>query len=258
MAQIYHFFILFLLSISIAESADPTGEFCNKATKIKRPQISSNIKSLLSILVSGTTKNGFTISSYGQAEDQVFGLAQCRGDVSQEDCSICIQDAAKEITKRCTNEADARIWYDYCFLRYNTNKFLGQVDTSYGIFYWNVNNVTGVEDFNKSLGNLVDEVSSQAVKNGNKGLGKGKKKLSDFLTLYALVQCTRDLEPLSCAQCLAIAVGNFPTYCDNKQGCRVFYSSCSLRYELYPFYFPLDAQNTKQDAQVKYHIVSKA
>ncbi|RVW34336.1 Cysteine-rich repeat secretory protein 55 [Vitis vinifera] len=73
----------------------------------------------------------------------------------------------------------------------------------------------------------------------NAGLGKGQTKLTPFVTLYALVQCTRDLSPLSCAQCLAIAVGNFSDFCYNMKGCRVLYSSCYARYELYPVSFRL-------------------
>ncbi|KAK3004670.1 hypothetical protein RJ639_018287, partial [Escallonia herrerae] len=192
----------------------------------------------------GTAQNGFSATSCGNAKDQVYGLAQCRGDVSSNDCLSCIQDASKEIRKRCPDQADARIWYEYCFLRYNTKNFLGEVDTSYGIFYYNTAYVTDPDAFNEELGALMDRIKSQAVGPFNKGLGKGESKLSPFETLYALVQCTRDLSQLSCSQCLAIATGNFPTFCNSKKGCRVLYRSCYVRYELYPFFFPLDSRQT--------------
>ncbi|CAK9140876.1 unnamed protein product [Ilex paraguariensis] len=252
MAFIYHL-LLMLLCIFTAESADPSGQYCNENTNITR-QISANIDTLLAKLVQSTAQNGFTATSYGKAESQVYGLAQCRGDVSTKDCSDCINEAATEIRKGCPNEADARIWYEYCFLRYTTEDFFGVVDTGFGIYYYNVNNVTDPETFNKQLGALMDNISSEAVVPANKGLGKGKTTLSPFLTLYALVQCTRDLSPLSCAQCLAIAVGNFPNFCDNRRGCRVLYSSCYVRYELYPFYFPLDKQDTSVDTSMASYI----
>ncbi|KAM7496264.1 hypothetical protein LguiA_020678 [Lonicera macranthoides] len=100
------------------------------------------------------------------------------------------------------------------------------------------------ESFNKELGDLVDEINMQALVAMNKGFGKGEKKLSELVTLYALGQCTRDLSPLNCAQCLAAAVGNvFPGFCKDKKGCRVLYGSCYVRYELYPIFFPLDSQD---------------
>ncbi|KAK9281111.1 hypothetical protein L1049_004004 [Liquidambar formosana] len=243
MNLLYYLLLLHLLYTSTAE--DPLGDYCNQDTTISgSSQISANIDRLLAELVPKAAQNGFIATSYGKDQNRVYGLAQCRGDVSSKDCSSCIQDAAKQIRQRCPNQADARIWYDYCFLRYNTENFIGEVDTSVGIFYYNVDNVTDPESFKKELGNLMDKIKSQAVVSTNEGLGKGETKISPFVTLYALVQCTRDLPPLSCAQCLAVAVGNFQTICDSRKGCRVLYSSCYVRYELYPFFFPLDSNTT--------------
>ncbi|KAK8654097.1 hypothetical protein V6N13_128074 [Hibiscus sabdariffa] len=223
---------------------DPLGNFCNKNTNISRSsQISVNIDHLLAEVVSKTALTSYIATSSGKDPDRVYGLAQCRGDIDSNDCSSCIQDAAKKLRRRCPNQADARIWYDYCFLRYSKDDFAGEVDTSSGIIYFNVENVTDPQSFNTELGALMDKIRSEAVMPKNEGLGKGKTKLSPFLTLYALVQCTRDLSQIDCAQCLAIAVGNFPNYCKNRKGCRVLYSSCYVRYELYPFYFPLDPNN---------------
>jgi hypothetical protein len=251
MNSIYKILLLLALCICHAQSADPLGQFCNTDTNITSgSKISANIDRLLSSLVSKTASNGFTATSYGQGQDQVFGLSQCRGDVDSTDCASCIQDAAKQIRQRCPNQADARIWYDYCFLRYNNKSFAGQVDTSFGIFYWNVDNVSDPDNFNKYLGALMDEIKKQAVEPKNEGLGKGETKVSQFVTLYALVQCTRDLSPLDCAQCLAIAVGNFETFCNNRKGCRVLYSSCYVRYELYPFFFPLDSNSNMADTRM--------
>ncbi|XP_031263350.1 cysteine-rich repeat secretory protein 55-like [Pistacia vera] len=243
---------LLLNFLCICFAADPLGDYCNKGTSISgSSQVSANIDKLLDELVSKTSETGYIATSYGEDPHKVYGLAQCRGDVSSKDCSTCIQDAAKQIRERCPDEADARIWYDYCFLRYNEENFVGKVDTGYGIFYYNVENVTDPESFNRELGALMDKIRSQAVLPKNEGLGKGKTTLSSFLTLYALVQCTRDLAPINCAQCLAIAIGNFPKFCDSRKGCRVLYSSCYVRYELYPFFFPLDSNNTHPDASIK-------
>lgn len=255
MAFFHHVLLLVILCSFTAESADLWGQYCNDNSKISSPQQKANIDNLLAGLVSSTILNGFSTSSYGKAKNKIYGLAQCRGDVtvSSKDCSSCIQDAAKEIRKLCPNQTDARIWYDYCFLRYDTNKFFGQVDTSVGIFFYNVQDVTDPDTFNEKLGTLSDKISSEAVMPGNKGLGRGKKELSPSLTLYELAQCTRDLSQLSCAQCLSTAIGNFSNFCNNKQGCRVLYSSCIARYELYPFFFPLDQQETLGHMPMKYY-----
>uniref|UniRef100_A0A7N2MJR1 Gnk2-homologous domain-containing protein n=1 Tax=Quercus lobata TaxID=97700 RepID=A0A7N2MJR1_QUELO len=70
----------------------------------------------------------------------------------------------------------------------------------------------------QEFGTLIDQIRAQAVETKNEGLGK------------------------DCAQCLAIAVGNFEKFCKDRKGCRVLYSSCYVRYEFYPFFFPLDSK----------------
>ncbi|KAK6940459.1 Gnk2-homologous domain [Dillenia turbinata] len=238
----YHF-LLFLLFLSNCIADDPLGNVCNNNTAVGA-QLSTNIDHLLVELVSKAPQNGYVATSYGKGNNKVYGLAQCRGDVDKLDCTSCIQDAARQIQIRCSNINDARIWYDYCFLRYDTQNFIGQLDTFYNIFYVNVQDVTDPKTFNKKLGALTDTIKSEAVQPANKGLGKGESKLSSSLTLYALAQCTRDLPPLSCSQCIGIAVGGFQSYCANRKGCRALYSSCYVRYEQYPFFFPLDPQYT--------------
>ncbi|PIN20944.1 hypothetical protein CDL12_06368 [Handroanthus impetiginosus] len=240
-------FLLFFLFIFTAESADPAFYSCSNGNNKTQ---GANIDNLLAKLVSGTIQDGFIATSDGEGKDQIFGLAQCRGDVSKNDCSSCIQDAATNIRKLCPNQADARIWYDYCFLRYKNTIFFGEVDTS-GAYLINVQNVTDPDTFNKKLAALMDQISSEAVKPASKGLGKGKSDISLFIKLYALVQCTRDLSALSCAECLATAIGNFGTVCENRKGCRVLYSSCYVRYELYPFFFPLEPQESLYHSSVK-------
>ncbi|BAT84208.1 hypothetical protein VIGAN_04151300, partial [Vigna angularis var. angularis] len=202
---------MFLLFLCIwgAKAADPLGEFCNRNTNISSGgKLSANIDKLLAELALKTPSTGFVATTYGKDQDKVYALSQCRGDVSTEDCSTCIQDATKQIRQRCPNQADARIWYDYCFLRFNNKSFF-------------------------ELGALMNHIRAQAVVPKEEGLGKGKSVLSPFVTLYALVQCTRDLSEISCAQCLAVAVNNFPNFCSNRKGCRVLYSSCYVRYEIY-------------------------
>lgn len=237
--------ILLLLLLLCTCSADRVGEFCNADSEISgNSQIFANIDRLLPVLVFRTALTGFATVTYGKGQDKVYGLAQCRGDVSSKDCFSCIQDAAKQIREVCPDQADARIWFDYCFLRYDNINFLGKVDTDFSIVYFNVEEATEFEDFHDELAALTDQIRAEAVFPGNRGLGKGEKKLSRFVKLYALVQCIRDLSRIDCAQCLAIAIGNFPDFCDDRKGCRIFYSSCYVRYELYPFFFPIDSRNS--------------
>ncbi|KAJ0770508.1 putative Gnk2-like domain-containing protein [Helianthus annuus] len=254
MAFTLQYLIIFSLCILYVESTDPSAQLCNENSNTTTSEIKKNIDSLLTTLVQATSKSGYSATSLGSGQSRVYGLAQCRGDVPSDECSTCIQTAAKEIKKVCPDRVDARLWYEYCFIRYNTENFFGQVDTGYGTFYYNVENVTDPKTFNSALGALMYRINSLASAPGNKGIAKDETKLTDFVTLYALSLCTQDLSQLSCRQCLAIAVGNFPTYCDSKKGCRIIYSSCYVRYELYPFFFPLDAKSALESSSMTNYV----
>ncbi|KAK1288079.1 Cysteine-rich repeat secretory protein 55 [Acorus calamus] len=235
--------LLLLLIIPFSHSQDPLGNYCNKP--ITTTTTSANIERTLTELSTKAPQKSFATSIIGKGAAKVYGLAQCRQDVSANACQSCVNNATKNLRNLCPNESDGRIWYDYCFVRYNTQNFIGELDTGYGIFYYNTENVTDPKAFDKRLGALMDDVEAQAVKPGNRGLGKGEAKVSPFVTVYGLVQCTQDLEPLLCAQCAATAVGTvFPEYCLHRKGCRVLYSSCYVRYEIYPFFFPVETPGT--------------
>ncbi|KAL8225044.1 hypothetical protein R6Q57_017601 [Mikania cordata] len=248
MAFLHHYLLIFALCILYVESTDPSAQFCNENSNTTTPEITKNIDLLLTKLVQATSQTGYSANTFGLGKTKVFGLAQCRGDVPSQECSTCIQTAAKEIKTICQNRVDARLWYEYCFIRYDTKSFFGQVDTGYGTLYANVENVTDPETFNNALDALMYRVDALAAGPGSKGLGVGETKLSDFVTLYALAQCTQDLSPVSCRKCLEIANGE--TFCDNKKGCRVIYSSCYVRYELYPFFFPLDQKSALESSSM--------
>ncbi|KAK1288077.1 Cysteine-rich repeat secretory protein 55 [Acorus calamus] len=236
--------LLLLIIIPFSHSQDPVGNYCDKPITTTTT-ISANIERTLTELASKVPSQNFATAIIGKGANTVYGLAQCRQDVSADACKSCVNSATKNLQKLCPNESSGRIWYDYCFVRYDTQNFIGELDTGYNIILYNTGNVTDPKTFDKRLGALMDDVEAQAVGAGNRGLGKGEAKVSPFVTVYGLVQCTQDLEPLLCAQCAATAVGTvFPEYCLHRKGCRVLYSSCYVRYEIYPFFFPVETPGT--------------
>ncbi|RRT78162.1 hypothetical protein B296_00023622 [Ensete ventricosum] len=133
---------------------------------------------------------------------------------------------ASRTPQRRPSQADARIWYDYCFVRYGDENFVGQSDSGYAIILYNVENATDPDAFDKEVGEAMRKARAQAVAPGSGGLGRVKTKFSPYITIYGLAQCTRDIQTLACAQCLSSAVEKFADYCGHRKGCRVIYSSC--------------------------------
>nr|GMD12275.1 cysteine-rich repeat secretory protein 55 [Ipomoea batatas] len=200
------------------KSTDALDSYCNSDNSPINSPTPATVQKLIANVVAGASRAGFATASLGGPGTKAYGLAQCRGDVSAKDCASCLQDAGKEIGNRCAaGGRDARIWYDFCFLRYSADAFFGKVDTGYNVLWANVGQVSDPEGFSRKLRNLMSEISKEAISPENQGLGKGKRKISAFLNLYALVQCTKDLAPVDCAQCIAIAVGdNFQSFCKDS------------------------------------------
>uniref|UniRef100_A0A0E0LR06 Gnk2-homologous domain-containing protein n=1 Tax=Oryza punctata TaxID=4537 RepID=A0A0E0LR06_ORYPU len=252
-----------LLPLGMAATTTyPIGSFCwepgmnygdlNISEAIVRRR---SVNFVLSDLVAkARTGGGFATSKAGRGYDAFYGLAQCRGDVSAGDCDACLAQATKQMVSYCNYTSDSRIWYEYCFMRYDNYNFLGEVDTredaSVTMRQWP--DMDNPKAFQKAAGKAMGKATAQAVAVGSSGLGRAKEHYTPFVSVYALAQCTRDLTPPSCAQCLSAAVSKFDKACGSAPGCQIDYSSCWARYEIYPFYFPLAATDRATIDMSKY------
>ncbi|KAM4101944.1 hypothetical protein ACB094_05G184400 [Castanea mollissima] len=233
---------LSFLSHTTTHAADPVHltEVCANTTFSPNSIYQSNLNSLLSSLSSNATQNlEFYNTTSGQnTPNPVYGLFLCRGDVTPQLCQECVAAAVKEVTKKCSREKVAVIWYDECMLRYSNRSFFSTVDEKPRLALLNTQNITEQEKFNKLLAKSMNETAAQASNApiGAKKYGTMEVNISAFQTLYNLVQCTADLSRNNCSTCLQAAIKLLPWCCSGKQGGRVIFPSCSVRYELYPFY----------------------
>ncbi|PKU83881.1 Cysteine-rich repeat secretory protein 55 [Dendrobium catenatum] len=235
-----------LLLLPLAFSSDPLiNHYCgdNTFTTTTNP-LQSNINSVLSDLIKRSPQSGFAISSYGHDTATIYGLSRCRGDIPPDACSACITGAATQLPSLCPNRTDARIWYDYCFLRYDADNFIGKLDTSNGLILYNVKNATDPVRFDGAVKELMGSVNEAAVATYRR-FGWGVTAFTKTVTIRGMAQCTRDLPAESCRECLLSAVGLFPDYCSYRQGCQVLYSSCVVRYEIYGFWYKDDGKNSE-------------
>nr|POE70706.1 cysteine-rich receptor-like protein kinase 25 [Quercus suber] len=233
--------ILSFLSLTTHATAPiHLNEVCANTTFSSNSIYQSNLNSLLSSLSSSATHNlEFYNTTSGQnTSNPVYGLFLCRGDVTPQLCQECVAAAVKEITKNCSREKVAVIWYDECMLRYSNRSFFSTVDEKPKFALLNKQNITEQERTNKLLAKSMNETAAQASNApiGSKKFGTKQVNISAFQTLYNLVQCTADLSRNDCSTCLQAAINLLSWCCSGKQGGRVIFPSCNVRYELYPFY----------------------
>ncbi|KAJ8422541.1 hypothetical protein Cgig2_032174 [Carnegiea gigantea] len=198
----------------------------------------TNLKTLFSHITSQTGKSGFYNLSTGTGVDQVNGMALCRGDVSSAACTSCLWNAAGKIRAVCPNQKEAIGWYDECMLRYSNGSIFASMESRPLIYLSNGANATNPSAFNRQLGNLLRRLMSNASAGDSrrKFAADGPVAVTDFSSVYGLVECTPDLTGLECSNCIGGLISSIPQYSDNKIGATYVTPSCNLRYETYSFF----------------------
>ena len=75
-------------------------------------------------------------------------------------------------------------------LRYSNHSIFYTMETAPGLHFWDVYNVTKVDEFNEVLRTLLDSLREEAVKGG---FATGNVVGPDFSIIYGLVQRSTDL-----------------------------------------------------------------
>uniref|UniRef100_A0A804KNH6 non-specific serine/threonine protein kinase n=1 Tax=Musa acuminata subsp. malaccensis TaxID=214687 RepID=A0A804KNH6_MUSAM len=239
MPRSYHvllFFSLVLMLRCYGTSSDKLWSYCpHDANYTTNSTFQYNLNLLLASLSSSTAATGYSNDTEGRSSDQVHGLALCRGDVSSSVCQTCLDAAVQDIIQSCPNGMTSTTCYDDCLLRYSNRTFFSTADTSFMYAAWNSQNVSDQQQFETTLGNLMDDLTMKAS-SSPKLFAAGSANVTSFNKLYGLVQCSRDLSADDCYRCLQDMVTFIPKYSSWKQGGKVYVQSCYLRFESYRFY----------------------
>ncbi|XP_059442851.1 cysteine-rich receptor-like protein kinase 10 [Corylus avellana] len=213
---------------------------CGNTTVAQNSIYSSNINSLLSSLSSQATGNiAFYNTTVGQTTSSpVYGLFNCRGDVTADMCRRCVLNATQKLSSKCSTEKVALTWYDECMVRYSNESIFSTVALTPRLNMYNTQNMTDQDRFNRQVNTTLTQLATEASNFpiGVKKFGVKAEKFSEFQNLYTLVQCTRDLSGTDCNSCLQAAINRLAICCSGSQGARTLYPSCNVGYELYLFY----------------------
>jgi len=236
--------LLSFLSLTSAQVPNYRYHSCSNGTNMTFTPNSTyqlNLNHLLSSLSSNATReSGFYNATAGQSPaTTIYGLFLCRGDLTTNACQDCVATATTEIVQQyCPVGKEAMVWYDECMLRYSNRSIFSTVEEEPSKYLWNVRDITEPDRFRKLVeATLNDSVPRAAnASSGDKKFAVKEANFTELQTLYSLVQCTPDISSSDCNTCLQRAMANLPMCCDGKQGGRVLYPSCNLRYETYQFY----------------------
>lgn len=112
---------------------------CSSSITTPNSPYQLNLRRLLSYLSSNATSSrqfyNTTVTSRNHSDSTVYGMFWCGGDVPTQLCSECVANATKSIFSdpdsypNCSLSTDARIWYDYCMIRFSNSSFFSTVDS---------------------------------------------------------------------------------------------------------------------------------
>jgi hypothetical protein len=198
-----------------------------------------------------TIDYGFFNFSYGNKPNKIYAIGLCRGDIEPVDCLGCLTTSAALLTDRCPIQKEAIGYYDSCILRYSDYQFFGTVETKTSNFY-SIEPKTVVEDaFKQKLNILLDELISTAADGDSRKKFAEKSvkvidKPSSNETIYGLVQCTPDLTKQDCSTCLDSVSQGLSNFCGDMKGCLYLGPSCSVRYDIIPFFKSIRGVKNKE------------
>jgi hypothetical protein len=223
-----------LISISTADAqSDPfIYGLCNVNKYSNGSIYESNVNRVMQYLVNAAAPTaGLATYTYGG----VYGLLQCRPDVSPHDCETCSAAASQMTYQDCPNAIGARIQLESCFIRYENYSFASVLDTTVAYALENVKSNHDIKAFQHTLGNLMETLAGEAPLNVAR-FATGSWVVNSSVTVYGLEMCSRTLAAPDCGVCLRKAIGAMNGCCSSRIGAQLYLASCTVRYEIYPFY----------------------
>ncbi|KAK9271579.1 hypothetical protein L1049_001940 [Liquidambar formosana] len=218
---------LHLLSLSSllisSHSATDTFVFsgCTQQKYAPNSPYESNLNSLLASLVNSATYssyNKFTI--FGSSpQDIIYGLYQCRGDLSMPDCAMCVTRSVSQLGLLCSQTCGGAVQLQGCFVKYDNTTFIGVEDKT-----------VVLKKCGPSIGYDTDAMSRRdAVLAGLSGAG-GPYRVGGSGDVQGVAQCVGDLSASQCQDCMSEAIGRLKSECGTAFYGDMFLAKCYARY----------------------------
>ncbi|OMO76700.1 hypothetical protein CCACVL1_15488 [Corchorus capsularis] len=198
---------------------------------------STSFKANLDTLLNSLTQNvalhsGFYKTTVGEYSDKIYGLVQCRADVSAENCANCTKQSVATALKECSTSKSVQVWFTWCTLRYSNNKFFGVMDSSSSarLNFTNLENSSMILRGVSFMKGVASAAATQRLRFNASVFDAGQ-----FGKRYGMAQCIRDISKGDCSKCLESPLETF-TLLEDKRNWEVHGTSCSMWYHDYQFF----------------------
>ncbi|TYH04917.1 hypothetical protein ES288_A08G044100v1 [Gossypium darwinii] len=199
---------------------------CSQQKYTPNSPFESNLNSLFTSLVNSatySTYNTYTIIG-SSPQDVVYGLYQCRGDLSMPDCATCVARAITKAGSYCPSACGGAVQLQGCYVKYDNATFLGVQDKNMvfkkcgpSVEYDKESEIVGRRD---------------AVMNGLMN-GGGSFRVGGSGDVQGLAQCVGDLNADDCRDCLSEAIGRLKTECRAAAYGDLYLGKCYARFSTF-------------------------
>ncbi|CAA3002217.1 cysteine-rich repeat secretory 12-like [Olea europaea subsp. europaea] len=180
----------------------------------------SNVNSILASLVNSaafSNYNNFKISL--PDSNVVYGLFQCRGDLSNSDCHDCVTYAVSRIGTICGGASGGALQLDGCFVKYDNTSFLGDEDKTV-VF----------KRCGPSIGYDSDVLTQRDALLAYLTGGGQYFRIGGSGKAQGMAQCVQDLSTSECQDCLSEAITRLKSECQSSTWGDMFLAKCYARY----------------------------
>ncbi|KAM7523887.1 hypothetical protein LguiA_013789 [Lonicera macranthoides] len=188
--------------------------------------LNGTFSDLRSQLSSGNTR--FATAQQARNSDPVYGLAQCRDYLSTVDCLACFDASVRQI-RNCSAANGARVIYDGCFLRYESNGFFDQTSLPGNVGLCGNRTISQATAFNTAVRGLLSDLVVATPRINGYFAASTRAAVGANLTVYAVAQCAQTVTRSGCLDCLTVAYSNIQNCPPNADG-RSVDAGCFLRY----------------------------
>ncbi|XP_027097687.1 plasmodesmata-located protein 6-like [Coffea arabica] len=221
------FTFLLISSLLIHPSTSSTTNFvyggCTQLKFTPGTPYESNVDSVLTSVVNSAATanfNNFKISLPGSTQsDVVYGLYQCRGDLSNDDCHDCIVHAVSQLGGICADTSGGALQLDGCFVKYDNISFLGVEDKT-----------VVMKKCGPSIGYNSDSLTRRDAVLGYLTAGGQYFRVGGSGNVQGIVQCVQDLSMGQCQDCVSEAIGRLKNECGTSPWGDMFLAKCYARY----------------------------
>ncbi|KAL3525048.1 hypothetical protein ACH5RR_013420 [Cinchona calisaya] len=177
---------------------------------------------------------------FATSSDPVYAMVQCRNYLPSADCVACFNAAVAQI-RNCSAANGARVIYDGCFLRYESNMFYNQSTLPGNAQICSNQTGSPATTFGAQAQALLKDLLLATPRINGYFAASEREVSPGSKTVYGVAQCAETISKTGCQDCLNVAYTNIQGCLPNADG-RAIDAGCFLRYSETSF-FP-DNQTT--------------